>query len=554
MKKLKKPQALILTLALLMGLVLGSADFTVQALTADSSGNYAISSADDLIAFASLVNSGQTSANGYLTCNIDMSGRDYTPIGECTYAFSGTLDGKGYTISNLTINDTSIGNVALVNDANGATIKNIHLVNANISTNGYAAAGICAEIIGGTNTISNCSVSGKIYIDRLTGSPCVAGIVGSIDEMDSGVVYITSCSSTATISAKDSSYSTSANIAFAAGILGIGSEYSKVYITNCYNLGNITATTTSFYYEAIAGGIVALAANCTISNCYNAGGISATPGYGGSVYVGAITGADTGENYPSSISNCYYLNSSASAVCGGNFVDATDVSKFTATSFTAAQLASGEATYRMNSALSAAVWGQDLDNGKTVDAYPYFLVDNYSGTGLSTGALVYLVNGSYTNTNSSAASTTTTTTTTTNSTTATTTTTTNSTTATTSVEDTDSNETSEETIEETEEDELEEEEEDEEDDEVDEESVLDEEEDLMEDPTDEDDEDEADENDIDVILEEEESSSGAMSPALIALFVLLGLIVVALIAVGAWYYYHYKKKGEEPQDYSSEAD
>ena len=65
---------------------------------------YEIENAEELMAFASAVNSGSTDLNARLTADIDMSGvDDFVPIGSETLMFTGTFDGQGHIIDNLII-------------------------------------------------------------------------------------------------------------------------------------------------------------------------------------------------------------------------------------------------------------------------------------------------------------------------------------------------------------------------------------------------------------------------------------------------------------------
>ena len=74
-------------------------------LAQDSNGFYQINSAEDLQAFASLVNSGTKDAKAILTQDIDCSGlSDFTPIGTQANPFAGTFNGNSHAIKNLTIN------------------------------------------------------------------------------------------------------------------------------------------------------------------------------------------------------------------------------------------------------------------------------------------------------------------------------------------------------------------------------------------------------------------------------------------------------------------
>lgn len=74
-------------------------------------------------------------ADYVLTCDISMKGMDWKPI----YKFSGTLDGKGYTISGLTINASNSENKLLrvgLFEVLGGTVKNLKLSDIDILVSG----------------------------------------------------------------------------------------------------------------------------------------------------------------------------------------------------------------------------------------------------------------------------------------------------------------------------------------------------------------------------------------------------------------------------------
>ena len=71
---------------------------------AQKDGVYQIGTADELVWFAKQVNGGSTAISGVLTAEIDLNGFDWTPIGSSAKKFSGSFDGAGYAIKNLTIN------------------------------------------------------------------------------------------------------------------------------------------------------------------------------------------------------------------------------------------------------------------------------------------------------------------------------------------------------------------------------------------------------------------------------------------------------------------
>ena len=70
-------------------------------LNGDYAGYYAIADKEDLQAFAAKVNAGENAVNAVLTADIDMTGEDWTPIGDTNDGYTGTFDGNGHKISKL---------------------------------------------------------------------------------------------------------------------------------------------------------------------------------------------------------------------------------------------------------------------------------------------------------------------------------------------------------------------------------------------------------------------------------------------------------------------
>ena len=143
---------------------------------------------------AELVNGGKTDINITLDKNIDLTGKDWTPIGTSfDNSYTGTFDGGGHTITGLTVttNDEYAGLFGyLGNFGNAAgTVKNVVMDGIQITCNhrlGYAG-GVAGFSWGGT--IENCSVSGSV-----SGTICAGGVVGIQWEAS-----ITGCSSSATV-------------------------------------------------------------------------------------------------------------------------------------------------------------------------------------------------------------------------------------------------------------------------------------------------------------------------------------------------------------------
>ena len=78
--------------------------------------------------------------NGHyvLTQNITLSDNEWTPIGTSDRPFTGTLDGKGFTIKGLTVGNGGNDNKAFFGFTNGATVQNIAFTSAVVK--GYKQA------------------------------------------------------------------------------------------------------------------------------------------------------------------------------------------------------------------------------------------------------------------------------------------------------------------------------------------------------------------------------------------------------------------------------
>ena len=125
---------------------------------------YVISSGAQLAFLAERINSGAegyTYKNYKLTADIDLGNQPWTPIGTKSYPFTGTFDGDGHIIKNLTSTSGKDGYAGLFG-ANSGTIKNVYLDTVNISTTGGYAAALCV-VNNADATIEGCAVlSGNV--------------------------------------------------------------------------------------------------------------------------------------------------------------------------------------------------------------------------------------------------------------------------------------------------------------------------------------------------------------------------------------------------------
>ena len=199
--------------------------------TIESNGSYTVTSADGLMNVAELVNGGKTDINITLDKNIDLTGKDWTPIGTSfDNSYTGTFDGGGHTITGLTITtkDQFVGLFGYLNRA--GTVKNVVMEGIQITSNhGSSQAG---GVVGfSRGTIENCSVSGSV-----SGTVYVGGVVGA-----QWGGSITGCSSSATVKGT-------------VDVGGVaGQTNSNATMTACYATGNVTSTGSSTVNVYIGG-------------------------------------------------------------------------------------------------------------------------------------------------------------------------------------------------------------------------------------------------------------------------------------------------------------
>ena len=279
---------------------------------------YNVTSADGLKNVAELVNGGKTDINITLDKNIDLTGKEWTPIGtDYNNAYTGTFDGNGKTITGLTVtgSDRYTGLFGFIK----GTVKNVVLTEINI-TSGTFVGGVAGWSFGGN--IENCSVSGSV-----SGSD-VGGVVGY---QQGG--SITGCSSSATVKGTQR----------AGGVAG--ATNSGATLTACYATGDVTVENDG-PNNACAGGVVGSNAYTTVIACYAAGNVSGTGS--GTIHVGGVVG----ENY-ATVTACYWSGLPDNDNGGATKVDGTNVTWQTAVAAmnAALQSAGSEWRYELTGAL-----------------------------------------------------------------------------------------------------------------------------------------------------------------------------------------------------------
>ena len=236
--------------------------------TIESNGSYTVYNADGLMNIAKLVNGGKSDINITLTADIDLTGKDWSPIGTNFYnSYTGTFDGGGHTIMGLTVttNDQYVGLFGRLGRA--GTVKNVVMEGIQITCNhrlGYAG-GVAGFSWGGT--IENCSVSGSV-----SGTVYVGGVVGA--QIGGS---ITGCSSSATVKGT-------------VDVGGVaGQTNSSATLTACYATGNVTIEINPA--KNIAGGsLVGMNAGSSLLACYATGNVTSTGSSTGYMHIGGFLG------------------------------------------------------------------------------------------------------------------------------------------------------------------------------------------------------------------------------------------------------------------------
>ena len=248
--------------------------------TIESNGSYTVTSADGLMNVAELVNGGKTDINITLTADIDLTGKNWTPIGTSfSNKYTGTFDGGGHTIKGLTVttNDQFVGLFGSI--GNAGTVKNVVMEGVQITKNHSSGfAGGVAGFSGGT--IENSSVSGSV-----SGTVYVGGVVGA--QWNGS---ITGCSSSATVK----------GTVYVGGVTGQTNDGATM--TACYATGNVIIEIAP--KKNISGGsLVGFNGGNGLLACYATGNVTSTGSSTYNVHIGGFLG----DNY-TTVTACYWKN------------------------------------------------------------------------------------------------------------------------------------------------------------------------------------------------------------------------------------------------------
>ena len=249
--------------------------------TIESNGSYTVTSADGLMNIAKLVNGGKSDINITLDTDIDLTGKDWTPIGtDYDNSYKGTFDGGGHTITGLTFttNDEYAGLFGWLNRA--GTVKNVVMEGVQITSNQIYGGSIGGVVGYSWGTIENCSVSGSV-----SGTVYVGGVVGA--QIGGS---ITGCSSSATVKG-------TTDVGGVAGQTNSGAT-----MTACYATGNVIIEIHPTN-NISGGGLVGFNGGNSLLACYATGNVTSTGSSTGNVHIFGLLG----DNF-TTVTACYWKN------------------------------------------------------------------------------------------------------------------------------------------------------------------------------------------------------------------------------------------------------
>ncbi len=190
--------------------------------------------------------------------DLDLSSiSNFTPIGDLSTPFTGTIDGQGYTLFNLTMNHPGIQRIGLIGTSTSTVqARNINLVKPNVRGDSYVG------VLGGhmQGYFENIHITqGTVY----SNISYAGGVLGRISGSTS---YIYDSSFEGTVQTPGD---------FAGGILG--ENFGGDRIVRSF----VKATVSGNNYS---GGLTGRSASSTTENCYFIGTVQ------GADYVGGLTG------------------------------------------------------------------------------------------------------------------------------------------------------------------------------------------------------------------------------------------------------------------------
>ena len=226
---------------------------------------YRIANAADLLAFAAKVNDGsEPTACAMLTKDIDLTGKEWTPIGTDAASYEGTFDGCRFTVSGLSI--TADGSwetytVGFFGCVGGAAIKNLKVegtITVTADCEACPYVGGIAAYVSSDSSFENCKSAVNITVNSSINGNDVGGIVGMVESEDASFAR---CTNWGDISLDGS------DSMGCGGIVGYSS--SAIKMNYCYNYANIECHDD----DTFLGGLFGYCDDAILTGCYSAASV-----------------------------------------------------------------------------------------------------------------------------------------------------------------------------------------------------------------------------------------------------------------------------------------
>jgi hypothetical protein len=208
----------------------------------------------------------------YIVVNdIDLSTTSAFTTSLVNGTFSGIIRGEGFTLSNLSIDNSSLDEIALIRLISGATIENLNLTNFNITVNDYVGA-LASTLSGTSNNLSNIHLNQS----QIRGNEFVGGLIGHVTGAS---LLLENFTHNSVVIGEDS---------YVGGIIGYISDESLVTLSSVLNNGTVSGIGSN---SDEVGGIVGEIDNSTVilENVTNNANVSGDDRIGG--IFGSISGS-----------------------------------------------------------------------------------------------------------------------------------------------------------------------------------------------------------------------------------------------------------------------
>lgn len=294
--------------------------------TGSASEPFLINNEEQFDWFAQQVNNGKdySGASIALNDNITLS-QEWTPIGLSGKMFSGTFDGKGYTVSGMTVDSgaSTLANIGLFGYIGStAVLRNVHLsgvsIKAKSETGSVTAGALVGTVANGTASqgavLDHCTAEGSISFtasNKKNGN--IGGLVGLLNQ------YSVLANSNAEMQLELAQIGDDAAVN-AGGLIGFAGINNAA--VNCAATGDVTAEETMG--KAVVGGLAGIPATVTY-NCYASGAVD-----GKSTVIGGIGGKLSGHTV---LRTAYLEGKNAFADSSAGEIDSNTVGSRTADEF-----------------------------------------------------------------------------------------------------------------------------------------------------------------------------------------------------------------------------